>query len=233
VLPCDLLGAETAAHVLRDDAHALLRKLQPGGDFLAYRKDALGRLVEHQRVALPGRGAAVRLQRVVQRRLRGVSLVDHDVGFAQTPFHVAADLNHRLAALAVVQPGREWQRLVVDANQTQRILGDLFGHGRDRGNLVADEAHRAIEEAAVSVPLDLGRVRTREHGVHAGQRFGARSVDARDARMRQRASQYARVELPLEPDVAGILRAAADLVRSFDAGHRRPATRRAARTILR
>lgn len=82
VFPRDLLGAKAPTHVLSDDPHVALGYTQFFRDPPAHRVDALRRLVEHERLAFPRDGAAVRLERVMQRTLCGVRLIDHDLRFA-------------------------------------------------------------------------------------------------------------------------------------------------------
>ena len=123
----------------------------------------------------------------------GVRLVDDDVGIG------AAD---RLSEV-----GDGGQRLVVDVDQLDGILGEVAALGDDEGNRVADELHLALGQRRArgvrdvltrdGVPrlLDVRiEVAGGEHGVHTGQGEGRGGVDAVDLRPGKRAAHEAGVQ---------------------------------------
>jgi hypothetical protein len=52
----------------------------------------------------------------------------------------------------------EGQGLVLDFDELQSVLGDLFGVGDDAGDFVADVAHDLIEEKSLASERDLWSV---------------------------------------------------------------------------
>ena len=99
------------------------------------------------------------------------------------------------------------QRLVVDVDQLDGVLGDVPALGDDERDRVADELHLALGQRRAGrvrhvlahdrVPglLDVGvEVGGREHRVHAGQRQRRRGVDAVDRRAGERAAHEAGVQ---------------------------------------
>ena len=106
------------------------------------------------------------------------------------------------------------QRLVVDVDQFDRVLGEVAALGDDQRNRVADELGLALGQrrprsvrdvlARDGVPglLDVGvEVGGGEHRVHAGQRQRRRGVDAVDPGARERAAHEAGVQHARPGDV--------------------------------
>ena len=85
-----VLRAEAAAHVVADDAHLVPRQAERVRDLLADAPDELRRDVDDELVAFPLAHRLVRLQRVVQHRLRPVRRLDDDVGLGEAAGDVAA-----------------------------------------------------------------------------------------------------------------------------------------------
>ena len=113
--------------------------------------------------------------------------------------------------------GDERQRLVLDLDQAQGVLGDLLGVGGDGRHLVADVADGLVEEHGCPRTRRSRALRAAEDGPDAGQRLGLRGVDALDPRVRVRAAQDPGVELAGQADVVGVLGAAGDFQVALDA----------------
>ena len=216
----DLL-AEAAAGVAHDDPDTLCGNAEqaraerpqlvrglggrPDGEFLGGRRpfdDHAPRLDRHRHIDLlvdvRGHDVCGRVERLLVWRCAreaagdvvGVGVVDHHVG-----------------GLGLGEVGDRGQRLVVDVDELDRVLGDvavLGDHERDR---VADELHLALGQrwarsvgnvpAGDGVPglLDVRvEVGGGEHRAHTGQRQRRRRVDAVDAGPRQRAAHEAGVQ---------------------------------------
>ena len=139
------------------------------------------------------------------------------------------DVVVRLAFLLVADHGRalgerllrardRLERLVVHVDELAGVLGDVGGLGDHRRDLLPLEAHLVRREH---------RLRVAGEGRHPGEvvlrhqlagddrddaldRLGARGVDRRDARVRQRAPEELEVEHPGERDVVEVVALAAD-----------------------
>ena len=198
----------------------MLRQAQLLGHLLAHLEDRLGGVPERQTVALPGGGAAVRLQAVVQRRLasrtsarsrrrpRANPASTSPRSYSGSPSQLPASVQLRRVRLERgVQIDDERQRLVLDLDQPQGVLGDLFGVGGNRRDLVADEAHGLLKEDGCPC---TSRCRARSVELRTARTPGSasalRGVDARDSGVRVRAAQDRRVELPRQSDVVGVAR---------------------------
>ena len=107
------------------------------------------------------------------------------------------------------------QLFILDANQVQRISGDLFRYRGDGSHLFAAIAHHAFGQYGtlfVMRPPQLrGRVVTGEHRAHARQRQGRAGVDRDNARVRIRAAKHLAMQHAGAVDVAGVHRAAQHL----------------------
>ena len=226
MLPRDLLRAEAAAHVLGDDAHVLRREPELLGHLVAHGEDALRRLVHGELVAVPERRAAVRLERVMQSRLRAVGGLEHDIRLPQAARDIATRFGLRLERLPHEIEG---ERLVLHVDEPRCVRGELVAVGGDGGHFVTDVAHRAIEEAARVMPGDARAVGAREHRVHAGKPLGARGVDMPDARMWIGTAHDVRMEQPGQAHVSGIARAPGHFVGAFQPRDHRSRAMRAAR----
>lgn len=116
------------------------------------------------------------------------------------------------------------QRLVVDLDQLQCVLGDVAVVRHHHCHRLADEVHRALGEHRVrQLPhqriqrldealrdtqfglvdhrLQRGGVGRGENGVHTGHRAGGGDVDPGDARVRLRAAQKRCLQGSGHPDV--------------------------------
>jgi hypothetical protein len=138
----------------------------------------------------------VRFEGIVERARRNVDSIDRDFGFAQpglgvTPlvrFRLAGDVAlvvdfRRIGPQGFLDAGDEWQRLVIDLDQAQRIFGQFFRFRRHGGHLVPDQAHGRFEELALLVPGDARHVRRADDGVDTRSRFGSADIDVADARV--------------------------------------------------
>src|SRR5262245_53848577 len=96
MLPGDLLGAEPATHVLRDNADSMLRQAELFRDLAAHREDPLGRIPERECATLPGRRATVRLEGIVERARCLIAGIDDDLGLLQPGLGIAAFVDDRL-----------------------------------------------------------------------------------------------------------------------------------------
>ena len=108
------------------------------------------------------------------------------------------------------------QKLVVDFDQLQGTLGDLFRLSRHCGDVVADETADPIKHFAAIVepgrlPIVLRHVFVGQNPNYAGQRLRLRRVDADDPRVRVRAAQDLAVSHVLDLDVHGVFQRAGNL----------------------
>jgi hypothetical protein len=175
----------------------------------------------------------VRLRAVVEGRLGGVALLDHDVGLPEAGRDVAALVYLHLAGdvaslvdLRGVRPERrlriddERVRLVLHLDQADVVLGRLLGVGGHRRDLLADVADDVREEDRVLEPGDVRGFGAAQDGPHAPERLGLRRVDPPDAGVRVGAAQHPGVELAGQPNVVGVLGAAGHLQVALDARDR-------------
>ena len=102
--PRPQLAAETRADELGDDADVLLRQAEHLREHAPQVDDALRRLVERQRRAVPDRGRRVQLDGVVRLGRRDVGLVELDRRAGESGLGVAA------LALQALASGRTWWR---------------------------------------------------------------------------------------------------------------------------
>src|SRR5438067_11565627 len=209
----------------------MVEHLHRVGDALAYGPDGLGRLPQCELIAFPAGRAAVWVQAVVERRLSAVDLIDNDLRFGEAGRWIAALVDLRLArerAVGVdrwrvwaergVEVWHERQRLIVDVDQAQRIIGDAFGLSGDGSDLIADEAEDRIEQQALLlVPAHVRTAGRAEARIHAGERFSSAGIDAANPGVRVRTPQHARVELARQALVVGIPRPAGDLLHTLNA----------------
>ncbi len=103
---------------------------------------------------------------------------------------------HRLFGIEI---RRQW--LVLDVDKLERLLGDLFVHGRDTGNVIADITHFAHGQRCFVVSdgenaIGIGRVFACDYGDYTVERLRARGIDTLDAcvgirRMQNLADQHA------------------------------------------
>ena len=154
-------------------------------------RDALGRRVDGDFVALPlGQGAA-RLHLGVLHEGRGVSILEHLIGRPESRLRVPARsprwsrLVREIQREVTLGPDRRSARLegllkiedkrqlfIVDLDELERLFGHVPVDRGHRGHGLADEAHRVIEHIPNVFSDILGRV-----VVLAPPRYGARTVD--------------------------------------------------------
>ena len=232
------LVAEAAADVGRDDTDVLLRQARHEGE---QRPDRMRRLrghvdrglagrrvdVRHAAAALERRRVAARIVRVERDDLVGLGegavggllvarfpVVD-EVGVL--PLLVVAD--HGGVALERPLRRRDGrQRLVLDVDQLQRVLGDVGGLGHDRRHLLALEAHLVGGEHRLGVAREgghPGEVVLRhqvagDDGDDTRQGLRPGGVDRDDAGVCKGAAQELHVQHPRERDVVDVVALAAD-----------------------
>ena len=177
--------------------------------------------------ALERRGMAARVEgverddlvRVGERLLRRalvarLPVVDVVVGLS---FLLVAD-QHRAFRERLLRRRDRLQRLVVDLDQLERVLGDVRILGDDRRHLLALVAdlvggeHRLRVAGERRHPREVvrGHQLAGDDGDHTRQRCSRRRVDRRDARMRVRAAQDLHVQHPRQDDVVDVVALAAD-----------------------
>ena len=134
-----------------------------------------GFCVVFQSVSSPLAGAHLRQRRARLHRVRDQALlddplVDHQLGVLERRVDVAAgdDPVERLIARHVgvqlrraglhglLGVGHRRQRLVVDVDQLERIVGALLRLGHDNGDDVADVADGILRGAGIGRDLELG-----------------------------------------------------------------------------
>ena len=107
------------------------------------------------------------------------------------------------------------QLRIRDIDELECGLGDLDGIGRDRRDLLADEACHTLgkqgDVLAQTAVARIGHIGAGQHGMNAGQRLGAPHIDRDDARAGMRAAQAAAEQSARQLDIAGIAGAAGHL----------------------
>ncbi len=215
------LAAEAAAHVVLDDGDVGRRDLEGPGQAVADAVDVLGRVVDDEVVALPRGDAAVRLGRVVDLEAGPVGALDDDVGLGEAFFDVAPAVleelvdvglavahlrGGRVAGLLPIDDGGE--RLVLDLDQGQGLLGRPLVDGRHGRDLLAGVADLAVGE--LQGGLDPG------HGQRRGE------VDRNDFGRGPRRAQDLADEHAPEPDVVRVPGPPRDDLAAVDARRRFP-----------
>ncbi len=236
------LAAEAAAHRRRHHADVRLRHVEDLGEQPVDVVGRLGRGPERElAVGAPLGQRRVLLHRQVRVALEVEDVLADEVGRRERRLHVAELERHRLvhvrpvavlvdAHLRVLQrilDGHEGaQRLVLHLDQLGRALGRLLVHRGHRRDRVADHAHLLHAERFLvlrhrqDAELHARQVVPGDHRVDAGQRAGARRVDALDERVRMRAAQQLAVGHPRHHHVVGELGLADDLGPRVDLGQR-------------
>ncbi len=127
--------------------------------------------------------------------------------------------------------GDRRQRIDVDLDQAQRILGNAGGIGQHEGEDLADIAYLVFGNHRLSERLEIrqwlqphGDARDAvadilggDHAVHAGQGAGGGIVDRADAAVRDGAAQECRVQHVLAREIVDILPAAAEEAKILEA----------------
>ncbi len=119
--------------------------------------------------------------------------------------------------------GDRGQRLDVDLDQAERVLGNAGSVGEHERDRLADIAHLRLRDHRLAEPLEfrqrlqphrharhaLADVPGGDHAVHACERERRRSVDRADAAMRDRAAQHRRMQQPFAREIIDKLAAPA------------------------
>ena len=154
-------------------------------------RDALGRRVDGDFVAIPLRQRRARLHLTILNEGRRISVLEHLIGRRESRLRIPLGSRRRSRLVREIQPDitlgpnlrsirlegllgieNERQLLVVDLDELERLLGHVpvdRGHG---GHGLADETHRVVEHVAQVRSDILGRV-----AVLATPGDGARTVD--------------------------------------------------------
>ena len=103
----------------------------------------------------------------------------------------------------------EWQRLEIDGDELDRLGGDVLAVGRQRQDRLA-LVERFVGQGALG-PAQIRQVVGGDETANAGQRQGARGVDAPNPGVRHRADEQLAEQHALGPEVLGIAGAAGDL----------------------
>ena len=206
------LAAETAAHVLANDAHVGLRNAQRGGEILARGVDALRRNPDRQLVPVPLAHGAVRFHARMRDDVRRIGFLDRMRRRLEAGREIARFLRLSLTHVSAGEhrrrrPGQRLldhrdvrQNLVLDADQPRRVDRVLLGVGGNGCHLVALKHHAVV--------LRIGRIAPDERGPDARGAPRGRQIDRHDARVWMRGAQDAPVEHPRTIDVEGVFRAA-------------------------
>ncbi len=165
-------------------------------------------------------------------RRRSVGGVDDEVGLFQRALSVAALVRRRFGDVAIrVEAGRHVadrflqiddvrEQLVVDLDQAQRLDRGLLVVGRDRGDLITDEADLFAEDRFLTAERRLGGIEAVQDVADARELLGLLCVDAPHARPRIRAAQHADVEHSEGIDVLRVPGTARDALHAVDAAPR-------------
>ncbi len=235
------LVAEAAADVRRHDPDLVLGQPGDDGEQRAMHVRRLGGHVDRglagRRVdvrdaaaALERRGVGARVERLegddpvgVRERLvcrllvARLPVVD---GIALLPFLLVADDGGvGRQGLLRARDGRE--RLVVDVDQLEGVLGDVRALRDHGGHFLALEAHLVRREHGLGVAGErrhprqvvLGHELAGHDGHDPGQGRGSRRVDRVDTRVGEGATQQLEVEHPRQHDVVDVVAPAPDEAR--------------------
>ncbi len=183
------------------------------------------RLHRHGRMALDAEMLAAGIGRVLERRFGVAAHGRHGVG------DIGADLleqQHVVLARRVAIRHRR-QRLDIDHDRFERILGNRRAVRHDDGDRLADIAHLVVGDDRLLVALELRQrllpqrnfrhvadIRRRDDSAHAGARARGLGIDGADAAVRNRAAQDDGVQDAVEREVVDILSAAGEKAEVFE-----------------
>jgi hypothetical protein len=219
------LGAEAAAHVRRGDhPHPILGQPELPGDHPSMPVDHLHRPADRQRLVAPLGDERARLEGMRAPARQADARAHHHRRGAERRLHVAhalAPLRDHVAADLLVEDGgaggqrgldvhHRGQRLVLDADQIERVVGAVDVVGDHRRHRLPNEAHAAGRERTDLAghrqrgvggvdrhrPADRAEVGRHEDAHHAGRAPRGRHVDRSDARVRVRRAQHRGVQAP-------------------------------------
>ena len=240
------LAAEAAAGERRHDVELVRgdaqRDREQPTDIVVHRAVDVDR--ELAGAAIEGHDRAAGLERLGARAWPAQLAPDHDVGAgkvlverAERELAVHGDvgrpalgMEHGIAGRGDrgfgVDHGR--QRLVLDLDQLERVLGDVAALGGDDRDRLADVAHAVQRDAALldrrvgeagQGSGDLGDVGAGHDQGHARQRLGPADIDRLDAGMGVRAAQRGRVQHVRQRDVVDVAALAGQQARVLDPLH--------------
>ena len=227
------LGPEAAAQQRDDDAHAGLGNLQRVCDAPPGLEGNLRGRPHRELVALPVRQHRARLDRHAVRAVDQVAAAHDHVGLRHRAVGIALDdrrvaervavaherlvgavclplLVHEVGALRHrrFEVGNRRQRLVLDLDQVDRLLGDLGSQRRDPGDDIALPAHLlAGEQPPVlhhASVLHIRHVLVGDDGQNPGQGPRRLGVDPQQAGMRVVRVPELRVQLAGQAEVGGV-----------------------------
>ena len=236
------LAAEAAADRAADEVQAVGGHVEQLGGGAEREEQRLRAGVHHEAVVGLGRGdRAVGLGRRVLDGRHLVALFDHEVGRGERALDIAEAqllvvvllvvlegvgrvglVHHRRAGLdRLLHVEHRRQRVVVDADLGERVVGRGLALGHHRHDRLALVAHLVdgqqrlvvlaeVDEAQQRVLVDR-HVGGADHALDAGRALGRRHVDGAQARMRMRAAQHLQMQQALEGMVVEIARAAGDV----------------------
>ena len=127
--------------------------------------------------------------------------------------------------------GHRGQRLVLHLDELERVLGQVAAVRDDDRDALADVPYLVRRQAAPGVPrrvgaevghriAQFGRLRARDHRVHAGCGLGLGGLDPYDPGVRVRAAQHGRVQSAGGDPVGDVAAAAEQELRVLDAADR-------------
>ena len=238
--------AEAAADVVFHDLDGAFRQVHLLRERPAVEEQHLGaaRNGEPPTRAIPFRQQPARLHR--QRHVPlGAQALAPDVGRilecgCGIPAH-RVELDREVAALVLEQErgvlrrrvavGDRRQRLDVDLDQPERVLGDAGSVGEHDRQRLADVTHLAVRDHGLPERLEvrqwlqphgdarhaLAHVCGGDHEMHAGEPARPRNVDRADAAVGDGAAQDRRVQHALARDVVDVLPAPAQEAEIFQA----------------
>ncbi len=222
------LATESTSDVVADDANPRQRQTQHLRHLGLNRVNALGGLPNRELVPVPLRNTSVELERRVQLAGGSEVSLDHDVGFVEAAFHVAARIGFgRLDPVASVVNLRrvivqrlsfidhEWQNLVIDRDGAGSVRSHIRGFRGHRGHGIALVTAVRIEELALVAtavgPDEIGGWRVAgQHGMHAPHRLGLGGGHALHVGVGVGAAHDCAVEHIGERNVRGVDGGAAD-----------------------
>ena len=195
------------------------RQRQPPARRVPFGEQA-ARLHGQRGVALGAEALAPRIGRVFERR---VGIAEHGAEFhREIAAFVFKQQRFVLRRALPVRDGR--QRLDVDFDGAERVLGDAGAVGQHHGQRLADIAHLVARHDRLAEGFELRhRLQPHRHqrdciaeigrgddGMHAGDFCRPRHVDSADAAVGDRAAQDRRMQHVLAREIVDILAAAAD-----------------------
>ena len=209
------LAAKPAANQAVDHADALFRHVERSRNLFTVAKWNLAAAVHGQpAVCLRHRQRSLRLNERVLHKLRAVFALHNHIRLSKALVHIAIlkvilrlevsggvmrVQQHCVRLRGLLWPADYRQQRVVHINQLQCARCNVFRLRHHQRDGIAHIAHLVVTQHR---PVNLvhaavfaaGNIRSRKHGHHAGQHFGAAHIHMVQQRVRMRTAQRTRIQ---------------------------------------